>query len=74
MKTLTSSQSIRLKPWVTQALVRMRAIQIRCTSQEVSIGHLKAHQAFDREKTIQYKEAMWTLNAEIGLEGQDHRA
>lgn len=44
--------------------MRMRALQIRCTSQEASVGCLKAHQASDKEKITQYKEAMQTLNAE----------
>ena len=43
----------------------MRALQIRCTSQEAFVGRLKAHQASDKEKITQYKEAMRTLNVEI---------
>ena len=43
----------------------MRALQIKCTLQEASVGCSKAHQASDNEKITQYIEAMRTLKADI---------
>lgn len=47
--------------------MKIRALQIRCTAQEVMVKCLKTHLAMDEEKIKEYNEAMLTLNGEVNI-------
>ncbi|KAL0005468.1 hypothetical protein SO802_013029 [Lithocarpus litseifolius] len=52
-------------PLLFQALVRMRALKLRCDSKEVDVDRLRAHRATDAKRIVQFKEAVRTLNAKL---------
>ena len=48
-----------------QALVRMRALQIRCTTREALIKHLRTRMEAEEDKVKGYKEAIHLLNTKL---------